>query len=70
MGLPFLFLDLRALRWVSVREWLQHELAWSSGGIGGGRYVVWKKWSGSVERDMLGVWMFGDRWVCRKYDGV
>ena len=54
MGWPFLFLDLTALRWVSVREWLRQELVRDFEGIYGKRYVVWKKWSGSVERDIWG----------------
>ena len=52
MGLPFLFLDLRVLRRVSVKEWLRQELVWYLRGIDGEDHVVWKKWSGSVERDI------------------
>lgn len=34
-------------------------------------YVVWKKWSGSVDEDIFGVELFGDGIVVyRKYDGV
>ena len=37
----------------------------------GERYVVWKKWSGSVDRDIFGVGFFADGVVVyRKYDGV
>ena len=54
MGLPFLFLDLRVLRRVSVMERLRQELVWSLGELYGKDYVVWKKWSGSVERDIWG----------------
>lgn len=60
IGLPFLFLDLRVLRRVSVREWLRQELVWDLGGIDGEDYVVWKKWLGSAERDIWS-WILGWR---------
>ncbi len=57
MGEPLVFLDLSFLRVVSARECLVKLLV----GVVEGRErrmgtdEVWKKWSGSVERDMVGL---------------
>ena len=59
IGLPFLFLDLTALRRVSIREWLRHELVCDLKGLMGKTTLF-----GRSDRDLwsatFGVGFFGD----------